>query len=156
MMKRLCSVLGAVLVLLMAAACSAPQANAALLELNENIDFGGVLLGMSRESMVELLGEPDAENVSAGGAEFSYHTADISAVVDDGGTVRRMSSKNPEFSLFDIAVGEDITVASERLLACGYEQDAGGSFRYNKDEIQLILLTIDGETVLGFTLEWIK
>lgn len=155
-MKRLQCAVWAVLILVMTAACSAPQANDALLELNDNISFGGVLLGMSQERVVELLGEPDAENVSAGGAEYSYHTADISAVIDDSGTVWRISSKNPEFTLFDIAVGDDISAAEEVLLANGYEQDAVGSFRYNKDEIQLILLTIDGKTVLGFTLEWIK
>lgn len=154
MMKKLCSVIGAALILVMMSACYAPQANEALLELNESIDFGGVLLGMSQEQMTELLGEPDAENVGAGGTEYSYHAVDISAVMDDGGTVRRLTSKNPEFSLFDIAVGDDIAAAGEVLGGLGYEQDAAGSFRYNKDEIQLILLTIDGKAVLGFTLEW--
>lgn len=144
------------IMLLALAACTMPEANDALLELNEHTEFGGVLLGMSKEQMTEKIGEADAENLSAGGTEYSYLDPDISALADDDGVIRRLSSKNAAFKVFDIAVGDEVSAADKILTDLGYSIDAAGSHRYNKNEVQLILLTVDGQTVLGFTLEWLS
>lgn len=142
--------------LIMPLGCAMPESNDALLELNEQIDFAGLKLGMTREQMSEVLGEPDAENLNAGGTEYSYLDLDISALANDDGTIKRLSSKNAEFSIFDIAVGDSLTDADEILTELGYTLDAAGSYRYNKNEVQLILLTIDSQTVLGFAVEWLS
>ncbi len=154
-MKKLFSAGLLALLLLIGAACSMPEPNEALLELNENMQFGGVLLGMTKEQMTDALGEPDAENISIGGTEYSYHDEDISALIADDGTIKRLSSKSADVLVFDIAVGSAVEEAAFKLADLGYAADAAGSYRYNKNEVQLILLTIDGREVLGFTVEWL-
>ena len=154
-MKKLLVCLLLALVPISAASCAMPEANSALLEFNDNIEFGGILLGMTLEQMRDALGEPDAENISAGGTEYSYHDLDISALADEAGIIKRISSKNTEFSFFDIAIGDSLSAADDILTGFGYTLDAAGNYRYNKNEVQIILLTIDGNSLLGFTAEWL-
>ena len=153
-MKRLLAIL--TFVLLVLAGCAMPESNEALLELNENLEFGGLLLGMTDDAMREELGEPDAENPMTSGMECSYQASDISAALDDDGVIRRLSSKNGEFSLFGVKVGDELAAAGETLEEYGYTRDAASGYRYNKNEVQVILLTMDDKTVVGLTAEWLE
>ena len=152
-MKRLLCIL---LLTLLCAGCSLPESNEALLEFNNNCQFGGALLGMTVEGMEEVLGEPDAESITTGGTEYSYHLLDLSAAVNDEGVVRRLSGKNGDFRVFGIAVGDDLTTAGDVLLEKGYQRDAAAGYRYNKNEMQIILLTVDEQAVVGFSAEWLS
>ena len=152
-MKRLLCVL---LFALLCVGCSLPESNEALLEFNDNCEFGGAMLGMTVEGMEEALGEPDAESIITGGTEYAYHLLDLSAAINDEGVVRRLSGKNGDFRVFGIAVGDDLTAAGDVLLDKGYQRDAAPGYRYNKNEVQIILLTVDEEAVVGFTAEWLS
>lgn len=141
--------------LLIVAACTTPESNEALLELNDNSSFGGVMLGMTVEGMQEKLGKPDAANPINSGTEYAYHTLDLSVAVDEEQRIRRLSSKNADFNIFAIAVGDDLEAAGNILLDNGYTRDAASGWRYNKNEVQIIMLTIDNQTIIGFSVEWL-
>lgn len=151
-MKRLFAICA--LLLLVLAGCALPESNEALLEFNENAEFGGLLLGMTTDAMQEELGEPDAESPITEGTEYAYHASDLSVVVNDEGVIRRLSSKNAEFAVFGIKVGDDIETAGTVLEDNGYTRDAASGYRYNNNEMQVILLTVDNATVVGFTASW--
>ncbi len=140
--------------LLLLAGCTLPESNEALLEFNENAEFGGLLLGMTTDAMQEELGEPDAESPITAGTEYAYHASDLSVVVNDEGVIRRLSSKNAEFGVFGVKVGDDIEAAGTVLEDNGYMRDAASGYRYNNNEVQIILLTVDNATVVGFTASW--
>ncbi len=37
----------------------------------------------------------------------------------------------------------------------GYTRDAASGWRYNKNEVQIIMLTIDNQKIIGFSAEWL-
>ncbi len=151
-MKRLFAICA--LLLLVLTGCTLPESNEALLYFNENAEFGGLLLGMTTDAMQEELGEPDAESPITEGTEYAYHASDLSVVVSDEGVIRRLSSKNAEFGVFGVKVGDDIEAAGMVLEDNGYTRDAASGYRYNNNEVQIILLTVDNATVVGFTASW--
>lgn len=155
-LKRVCwlgLLLGLVLV---AAACAVPESNDALLELNKDSSFNDLKLGMTVADMQKKLGEPDARNPINAGTEYSYWGLDLSVCVNEEQLIRRLTSKNADFKVFDIAVGDDLTAAAELLEDKGYVRDAADGWRFNNNEVQVILLTIDGETIVGFSAEWLS
>jgi hypothetical protein len=81
---------------------------------------------------------------------------DLSVTVDDNDVIRRFSGMNTEFSVFGLAVGGDVETAVQVLQDNGYERDAASGYRFNKNEVQIILLTIDNETTVGFSAEWLS
>ena len=137
------------------AACAAPENNEALLELNETSDFGGIKIGMTATAMQEKLGEADAVNPTNSGTEYTYHEVDLSLVVYVEQLIRRLASKNADLNIHSIKVGDELTAASQILIDNGYTRDAASGWRYNNNEIQIILLTIDDQTVVGFSAEWL-
>jgi len=138
------------------AACAAVENNEALLALNENSDFGGIKLGMTATALQEQLGEADAVNPTNSGQEYTYHDLDLSAVVNEDQVIRRLVSKNADFNIFTITVGDELEAAGEILTEQGYTRDAAAGWRYNNNEVQIILLTIDGQTIVGFSAEWLN
>lgn len=155
MVKKLCSVLVLLYALATLTACTAPKNNAALLELNENSNFNGIKLGMTAVALQEELGEADAVNPTNAGQEYTYHSLDLSALVDDEQLIRRLSSKNADFNIFTIKIDDDLEAAGEVLAKHGYTRDAASGWRYNNNEVQIILLTIDGQKIVGFSAEWL-
>lgn len=137
------------------AACAAPENHEALLELNDKSNFAGVMLGMTTTAMQEELGEADAVNPTNAGTEYMYQELDLSVLVDDEQLIRRLSSKNPDLSIFDIKTGDTLAAAETILTDKGYSRDAAAGWRYNNNEIQIILLTIDDVSVVGFSAEWL-
>lgn len=154
-MKRLACLAVLLCCLGMVSACTTPESNEALLELNENSSFGGLMLGMTVEGMQEELGAPNASNPINSGTEYTYHALDLSVAVDEEQRIRRLSSKNADFNIFAIAVGDDLESAGNILLDNGYTRDAASGWRYNKNEVQIIMLTIDNQTIIGFSAEWL-
>lgn len=138
------------------AACAVPESNDALLELNKDSSLSGLKLGMTVEDMQKELGEADAQNPINAGTEYSYWGLDLSVCVSDEQLIRRLTSKNADFKVFDIAVGDDLTAAAAALEDKGYVRDAADGWRFNNNEVQVILLTIDGETIVGFSVEWLS
>lgn len=138
------------------AACAAPDSNEALLDFNDHSSFNGLKLGMTVEGMKQTLGEPDSQNSVNSGMEYSYHSLDLSVSVNSEQVVRRMVSKNADFVVFDIVVGEKLETAADILHENGYTRDAAAGWRFNNNEVQIILLTIDGESIVGFSAEWLQ
>lgn len=155
-MKKLLLALFVLLQLAALTACAAIEQNEALLAFNENSNFNGIKLGMTATSLEEQLGEADAINPTNAGHEYTYHSLDLSALVDDNDLIRRLASKNADFNIFTITVGDDLEAAGEILTEQGYTRDAAAGWRYNNNEIQIILLTIDGQTIVGFSAEWLN
>ena len=153
--KRLACLTVLLFCLFVAVACTTPENNEALLELNDNSSFGGLMLGMTVDGMQEKLGNPDAANPTNSGTEYAYHTLDLSVGVDDEQRIRRLSSKNADFNIFAIAVGDELEAAGNILLDNGYTRDAASGWRYNKNEVQIIMLTIDNQKIIGFSAEWL-
>lgn len=136
--------------------CAVPESNEALLELNDNSSFSGLKLGMTATDMQEKLGEPDGENPISSGREYSYWGLDLSVCVNEEELIWRLTSKNEDFKVFDIAVGDKLAEAAGVLEDKGYARDAAGGWRFNNNEVQVILLTIDGESIVGFSAEWLS
>lgn len=155
-MKRVLLFVTMVCLVAMLSACAVPDSNEALLEFNENCSFADLKLGMTANEMLELLGEPSAANPISSGTEYAYYDLDLSVTVDDNDVIRRFSGMNTEFSVFGLAVGGDVETAVQVLQDNGYERDAASGYRFNKNEVQIILLTIDNETTVGFSAEWLS
>ena len=152
-MKRLACLTVLLFCLFVAVACTTPENNEALLELNDNSSFGGLMLGMTVDGMQEKLGKPDAANPTNSGTEYAYHTLDLSVGVIDAN--ENQAEIAADFNIFAIAVGDELEAAGNILLDNGYTRDAASGWRYNKNEVQIIMLTIDNQKIIGFSAEWL-
>lgn len=142
---------------LMNGCSSRPEISETAAEINSNIDISGVQLGMEEKSVIKLLGEDFEKSPCIIGYEYAYSDPDINIGIDiDAMCVKRISSRNPECTVYSMPVGIKCTEGAEVLYENGFENDGDSKFKFVREDVRITMLSADGEAADGFTVELIS
>ena len=143
--------------LLLNGCSSGPEISETAAEINSNIDISGIQLGMDEKSVIELLGEDFEKSPCIIGYEYAYSDLDLNLGIDiDSMCVKRITSRNPECTVYSMPVGIKCTDGADVLYDNSFENDGESKFKFKKGDVRITLLSADGETADGFTAEIIS
>lgn len=121
------------------------QTQLSLNYLNKNIDIGGIKLGMSENEVRQLWGEGEKLHGVFGGYGSEYKEKKtrvlFSGIADSDlyGQVAQLSISNPEFSVFQIQVGDDREEAVAKLISKGMKPVESERDLFEKGEFTIAL-----------------
>lgn len=143
--------------LLLNGCSSGPEISETAAEINNNINISGIQLGMDEKSVIELLGEDFEKSPCIIGYEYAYSDLDLNLGIEiDSMRVKRITSRNPESTVYSMPVGIKCTDGANILYDNGFENDGESKFKFTKEDVRITLLSADGETADGFTTEIIS
>lgn len=100
----------------------------------------------------ELRGAPATEEPCLKGYDRTFDAAAVSIGYDRRGRIRRISSRNPDTTVFGIRPGDDVGASRAKALAAGFRETAS-DHRLTSECCGLTLLVDEGGRVFGVTVE---
>ena len=123
-------------------------------EINPKIEVMGIGLGMTEEEVFKLAGSDGERALCTQGYEYSYSDKKLNIGFDSKPkTVRRVTTKNPDTSVFGIKPGMAIDEAFSKIDGSGFSKDADSNYKFHKENITLTVLSMDGTLADGVTIE---
>jgi len=155
--SRIRSVASTILLFLIAlsvSACSGSSASFITKEVNPQIDVFGVQLMMDEAKVKGLLGDQGEKAMCVYGYEYEYADKDINIGYNSkSNQVRRITSKNPETSIFGIKPGTKLAEAYQVLAANGFIESADSKYKYSKENIIISIISMKSTNADGITIE---
>lgn len=117
-------------------------------EINGSIDAHSIVLGLDSKTVFEQLGEEPEQEMCVYGYEYNFSKTglNIGFRLDDD-TVRRVTVRNKEDSIFDLHVGDSLDGLAQRMTENGFEPDPSVDNRYMKDTLYFTAISKDGQTI---------
>lgn len=100
----------------------------------------------------EIKGVRGVDEPCLRGYERSFDSLDIVIGYGKDGKVRKITSRNPQNSLFGIHPGDTVVSALDKISAAGFIQN-GTPYRFKKEGLLLTLLVDEVGKLFGMTLE---
>lgn len=123
-------------------------------DINPNINVLGIKLGMTEEEVFKLAGSDGEKALCTQGYEYAYSDKKLNIGFDaDTKTVRRITTKNPETSLFGITPGITAEEAFSKIQGSGFTKDSASDYKFHKENITLTVLSMEGNLADGLTIE---
>ena len=123
-------------------------------EINPNIDVLGIKLGMQEDQVHELAGSIGEKAMCINGYEYQYadKLINIGFTIDES-KVRRVTTKNPDTSIFGIQPGMELAAAAAQLDQFGFTKDQTSEFKFHKETVMLTLISMHGDLADGVSIE---
>lgn len=123
-------------------------------EVNPNIDVLGIKLNMPEAKAHESAGSKGEKAMCVNGYEYEYADKLINiGFKSDQGTVRRITTKNPNTSIYGIKPGTELVNAYAQIDANGFIKDASSNYKFHKDNIILAIISMKDTYADGITIE---
>ncbi|MGE5391027.1 MAG: hypothetical protein ACM3PE_08170 [Deltaproteobacteria bacterium] len=152
--KRFTYVVLLILLFISISGCSRSNDSYINKEVNPQIDVYGVKLMMDESKVKSLLGSPGEKAMCVYGYEYEYTDKDINIGYDSkSNQVRRITSKNPETSIYGIKPGAELAEAYQVLAANGFKESADSKYKYSKESIILSIISMKSTNADGITIE---
>jgi len=129
------------------------QTSLTLNYLNKHLDIGGIKLGMTEHELIELWGEGKYIYGFGGhGRKYVSKATSVSITGDSDsflyGKVSQIQLKNPEFSIFDIHIGDDRAEALSKLRTTKFRQVDSSDELFERGEFTIAIRGGDRVTEL--------
>ncbi len=123
-------------------------------EVNPNINVLGIKLGMAEAKVHESAGSQGEKAMCIYGYEYEYADKLINVgFQSDKGTVRRVTTKNPNTSIYGIKPGIELAEAYARITANGFTRDDISKYKFYKDNIIFSIISMKGTNADGISIE---
>lgn len=126
-------------------------------EINPKIDVLGIKLGMQEDQVHELAGSKGEKAMCINGYEYQYadKLINIGFTIDES-KVRRVTTKNPDTSIFGIKPETELTADTVALLEqAGFTKDSASDFKYYKENVMVTVISLHGDRVEGVAIEFV-
>lgn len=124
-------------------------------EINPKIDVMGIQLRMPEKQVHELAGSKGEKAMCINGYEYQYADSliNIGFTIDES-KVRRVTTKNPDTSIFGIKPETELTTDTAALLEqAGFTKDSASNFKFYKENVMLTIISLHGDRVDGVAIE---
>lgn len=136
---------------------SGPQLSETAKNVNSNISVSEMQLGMSEKSVIDLLGDDFEKSPCIIGYEYDYSDLNLNLGIDvDKMRLKRITFKNPDYSIYSMTVGTKCKEVTQILVENGFVNDGESKFKFVKEDVRITMLSMDGEEINGFTVEFIS
>ncbi|WP_028829712.1 hypothetical protein [Proteocatella sphenisci] len=136
---------------------SGPELSETAETINSNVSIAGMQLGMKEKSVLDLIGANFEKSPCIIGYEYEYSDLNLNLGIDiDKMSVKRITFKNPEYTVYSMQIGIKCTEGAKILSEHGFVNDGESKFKFVKEDIRITMLSMNGETINGFTLEFIS
>lgn len=123
-------------------------------EVNSKIDVLGVKLDMAESKVHESIGAKGEKAMCIYGYEYGYEDKLINIGFNsETGRVRRITTKNPETSIYGIKPGTELEQANKTIDLNGFKKDDSSKYRFYKENIILSIISMKGTHANGITIE---
>lgn len=146
----------AVLFLLICAlsGCTASSNSFIEKEVNPQINVLGVQLLMDEAKVNEIIGSKGEKAMCVYGYENAYADQNINIGFNAGTQqIRRITSKNPDTSIYGIKPGTELAKAYEAIKAQGFTQEADSKYRFQKENVIFSIISMHGTQADGVSIE---
>jgi hypothetical protein len=111
-------------------------------EVNPNIDVLGIKLNMPESKVHEFAGPKGEKAMCVYGYEYEYEDKLINiGFKSDKGTVRRITTKNPDTSIYGIMPGADLINAYTQVEANGFKKNDSSNYKSYKNNIIITIIS---------------
>lgn len=123
-------------------------------EVNSNINVLGVKLNMKEDQVKTLVGAQVTKEPCVSGYEFNYEDKFVNiGFKNEEGTVRRITTKNADTSIYGIKPGTTLEDAFAKVKEAGFANDSNSKYKFHKNNIILTVLSMKETNADGVTLE---
>jgi len=123
-------------------------------EVNPQIDVFGVKLMMDEAKVNDLLGTNGEKAMCVYGYEYDYADKEINIGYNaESSQVRRITSKNPETSIYGVKPGAKLAEAKKVLSANGFKKSANSKYKFSKENVNFSIISMKGTKADGLTIE---
>ncbi len=117
-------------------------------DINSNIDAHGIVLGLDTKTVFTQLGEEPEQEMCVYGYEYTFEKSGLNIgfrLNDD--TVRRVTIRNEEDSIFGLHVGNTLSDVSKLMDENNFEADTTVDNRYMKDSLYFTAISKNGVSI---------
>jgi len=123
-------------------------------EVNPNIDVLGIKLDMPESKVHESAGSKGEKAMCVYGYEYEYADKHINiGFKSDKGTVRRITTKNPDTSIYGIMPGTDLLNAYNQIEANGFTKNNNSNYKFYKNNIIITIISMKDTLADGINIE---
>jgi hypothetical protein len=123
-------------------------------KINPHIDVLGIQLGMTEEEVFKLAGSDGEKALCTQGYEYAYSSKKLNIGFNsETKTVRRITTKNPETSIFGMKPGMTVDEAFAKIEGIGFTKDSASNYKFHNQNITLTILSMEGTLADGVTIE---
>jgi len=127
-------------------------------DVHENLDAMGLALLQSEAEVVSILGYKGDYRTCIHGYNYTYKDLQLEVgfrSTDD--RVRSITFNDSPYSVYGLLAGVSVEHARQVLLnEHGYTKAPDSNYTFIKDDVKIIVLSQDEETVRGYTIELIR
>lgn len=123
-------------------------------EVNPAIEVMDVKLYMDEKEVHEKLKSPGEKAMCINGYEYEYSAQKVNVGFDSNtNKVRRITTKNPETSIYEIAPESSLDEAYKILKHKGFAKVGSSLYKYKKENVTFTIISMKNEIVDGVTIE---
>lgn len=123
-------------------------------DVNPEIDVSGVQLLMDEQKVHEAIGSQGEKAMCVYGYEYTYADKNINIGFNsETQQVRRVTTKNPGTSVFDIKPGMELSETYKMLKENGFTQEAESKYRFHKENVIFSIISMHGTHADGLSIE---
>jgi predicted small secreted protein len=123
-------------------------------KINPNIDVLGIQLGMTEEEVFKLAGSDGEKALCTQGYEYAYSEKKLNIGFNsETKTVRRVTTKNPDTTIFGIKPGMTVGEAFTKIDGIGFTKDSVSNYKFHNENVTLTVLSMDGAQADGVIIE---
>jgi len=142
------------LMLFMAAGCTGTDSSFIKKEVNPQINVLGVQLFMDESKVHETVGSKGEKAMCVYGYEYNYEDQRINIGFNSQTQqVRRVTTRNPDTSIYGIKPGAELSKAYDTIASNGYTREEDSKYRFHKENIILSITSMKGTHADGLTIE---
>lgn len=123
-------------------------------EVNSNINVLDVKINMKENQVKNLVGSKVTKDPCVSGYEFNYEEKLINiGFKNEEGTVRRVTTKNPDTSVYGIKPGTTLEDAFAKVKDSGFTNDSNSKYKFHKNNVILTVLSMKETNADGVSIE---
>lgn len=123
-------------------------------EVNPQINVFDVQLFMDEPKVHEVIGSQGEKAMCVYGYEYTYADKNINIGFNaETQQARRVTTRNPDTSIFAIKPGTELGKVYEVLKANGFTQEAASKYRFHKENVIFSIISMHGTHADGITIE---
>lgn len=152
--KKIFSSILAIFILAILTSCSNEESAFIKEEVNSQINVFGVQIYMDELKVHEAIGTKGEKAMCIYGYEYVYDDKLINIGFNsDTEKVRRVTTKNPDTSIYGVVPGIELEEAFEILNSHGFEKSEGSEVMFYKENIRITLISMKNTHADGVILE---
>ncbi len=152
-MKKIFSLLILAITLFTIAGCS-NTTDSFIKEVNSNVNVLGIKFNMNEDQVKKLAGSDVEKEPCITGYEFAYNDKLINiGFKNEEGTVRRITTKNHDTSIYGIKPGDKLEAAFAKIKESGFTVDSSSKYKFHKNNIIVTILSMKETNADGLTIE---